>query len=44
MKGFYLVLDNIETVIELIKSSKEKNHAKKKLLIKFNLSEKKVTY
>ncbi|YCJ91962.1 MAG: DNA gyrase subunit A [Candidatus Karelsulcia muelleri] len=29
IKGFYLVLDNIETVIELIKSSKEKNHAKK---------------
>ncbi|ALA22647.1 MAG: DNA gyrase A subunit [Candidatus Karelsulcia muelleri] len=42
IKGFYLVLDNIETVIELIKSSKEKNHAKKKLLIKFNLSEKQV--
>ncbi|XZQ54566.1 MAG: DNA gyrase subunit A [Candidatus Karelsulcia muelleri] len=42
IKGFYLVLDNIETVIELIKSSKDKNHAKKKLLIKFNLSEKQV--
>ncbi|XME00266.1 MAG: DNA topoisomerase (ATP-hydrolyzing) [Candidatus Karelsulcia muelleri] len=40
IKVFYLVLD--KTVIELIKSSKDKNHAKKKLLIKFNLSEKQV--
>ncbi|BAO66190.1 DNA gyrase/topoisomerase IV subunit A [Candidatus Karelsulcia muelleri] len=39
IEGFYIVLKNLETVIELIKSSKDRNDAKKKILIKYNLSE-----
>uniref|UniRef100_UPI0032B10882 DNA gyrase subunit A n=1 Tax=Candidatus Karelsulcia muelleri TaxID=336810 RepID=UPI0032B10882 len=39
IEGFYIVLKNLETVIELIQSSKDRNDAKKKILIKYNLSE-----
>ncbi|WP_375322866.1 DNA topoisomerase (ATP-hydrolyzing) subunit A [Candidatus Karelsulcia muelleri] len=42
IEGFYIVLKNLETVIELIKSSKDRNDAQKKILIKYNLSERQV--
>ncbi|ADE35319.1 DNA gyrase, A subunit [Candidatus Karelsulcia muelleri DMIN] len=39
IEGFFLVLEHLESVIELIKSSKDRENAKIKLLNKYKLSE-----